>query len=224
MAVIIPLGDSQARGALADTTIFQRRRGQVFVKKYATPSNPNSAGQQDQRIKFQWAIQAWQDLSSADKDLWRANATGKVQTGYNLFVRWYLVYGAPSRNPLLIKNCSNWEITNLRSSISTGWFVNLYSTIYSNPYYLRVDNNNTLWTFEPSKGSATPTKVRLLWSGELINIPAGDTFKATFDGAQTQLIYCPAFVDATSAELFVSDDGSTFWDVDLTQLAYSAPK
>jgi hypothetical protein len=46
-----------------------------------------------------------------------------------------------------------------------------------------------------------------------ISIADGETLTVTFDGGQTLTVYLP---DISSGNLFVADDGSTYWDQDLT--------
>jgi Squalene-hopene cyclase C-terminal domain/Thrombospondin type 3 repeat/Prenyltransferase and squalene oxidase repeat len=53
-----------------------------------------------------------------------------------------------------------------------------------------------------------------------ISIADGETLTVTFDGGQTLTVYLP---DIFSGYLFVADDGSTYWDQDLTSLAKATP-
>lgn len=53
-----------------------------------------------------------------------------------------------------------------------------------------------------------------------ISIAEGETLTVTFDGGQTLTVYLPAI---SSGYLFVADDGSTYWDQNLTSLAKAAP-
>ena len=53
-----------------------------------------------------------------------------------------------------------------------------------------------------------------------ISIADGKTLTISFDGGQTLTIYLPA---VSSGFLFVADDGSTYWDQNLTNLAKAAP-
>jgi len=46
-----------------------------------------------------------------------------------------------------------------------------------------------------------------------ISIADGETLTVTFDGGQTLTVYLP---DISSGNLFVADDGSTYWDQELT--------
>jgi hypothetical protein len=53
-----------------------------------------------------------------------------------------------------------------------------------------------------------------------ISIAEGETLTITFDGGQTLIVYLPAI---SSGYLFIADDGSTYWDQNLTSLAKAAP-
>lgn len=55
------------------------------------PSNPRTVEQQANRSKFSSAIAAWQLLDSTQKSNWRVLAYGKHMSGYNLFIRNFLL-------------------------------------------------------------------------------------------------------------------------------------
>lgn len=69
--------------------------------------------------------------------------------------------------------------------------------------------------------------IALSEEGEIIlNIKAGDRVNVTFDGGQQVTLFLPALTvkPVTDFNLFPATDGSTYFDVALTQLAQAAPK
>lgn len=60
------------RNSLSNRYIFQKSHGGYQRKQYKKPYNPNSAGQQTQRSKFNDAVIWALGLSEAEKDVYRA--------------------------------------------------------------------------------------------------------------------------------------------------------
>lgn len=48
--------------------------------------------QQARRSKFASAVEAWQNLSAEQKETWRQKAWGRMMSGYNLYLREYMLY------------------------------------------------------------------------------------------------------------------------------------
>ena len=75
--------------------IYQNRRckeGLIPVQmKFYKPTNPQTEPQQTNRQKITDAVLAWQNLTEQEKQVYNRNALGQALTGYNLFVKNYLL-------------------------------------------------------------------------------------------------------------------------------------
>lgn len=75
--------------------IYQQRKckeGKITIKmKFYTPYNPQTEPQQLNRSKIIFAVLAWQGLTPEQKSAYNYNAKGTIYSGYNLFVREYLL-------------------------------------------------------------------------------------------------------------------------------------
>ena len=75
--------------------VYQMRRckeGYIPVQmKFYSPTNPQTEIQQSNRQKIADAVLAWQDLTDEQKEVYNENASGMKLTGYNLFVKNYLL-------------------------------------------------------------------------------------------------------------------------------------
>jgi len=66
--------------------------GFVQVKEvFYTPTNPQTGPQQAWRLIFSQGVAAWQALSEEEKEEYRARADYFSFTGFNLFMREYLL-------------------------------------------------------------------------------------------------------------------------------------
>jgi hypothetical protein len=84
------LFSEQARGTLADTITYQRNRKNPQAHKRLNRQDRRTASQLSQRSLFADAVAAWQALSEAQKDVYRARATGTGgRSGYNIFLSEY---------------------------------------------------------------------------------------------------------------------------------------
>jgi len=65
---------------------------QVNVKeRFYIPHNPQTEAQQANRNKFKDAISAWYALTDEEKEVYNERAKGKNMTGYNIFVKEYML-------------------------------------------------------------------------------------------------------------------------------------
>lgn len=75
--------------------IYQMRHckiGYVPIKmKFYEPYNPQTEPQQTNRQKLADAVAAWQSLTTEQKRVYNKNAVGQRFTGYNLFIREYML-------------------------------------------------------------------------------------------------------------------------------------
>ena len=74
--------------------VYQRRRngGRVVTAliRHMIPKNPRTEGQQANRQKIADGVEAWQNLTSEQKEVYNVRTIGKKMSGYNLFLREYL--------------------------------------------------------------------------------------------------------------------------------------
>ena len=75
--------------------IYQQRKcrtGRETVKmKFYKPTNPRTEKQQANRQKLASANLAWKSLTDEQKKVYNKNAIGTVMTGYNLFIKKFLL-------------------------------------------------------------------------------------------------------------------------------------
>ena len=113
--VTIPLLSISSTGKIADTLIFEKWKNKQTVKRYAKPSNPDTAKQQTQRSYMVPVIEAWHNdgYTQADKDAW--NYYAKVikinATGYNMFTRFKINAQKDSKTWEKLTNCLVSNIT-----------------------------------------------------------------------------------------------------------------
>lgn len=75
--------------------IYRSRKVNGVVKLQQTvfyrPSQPRTVDQQANRSKFADAVSSWQSLSDSDRDLWRRRAYSRHFSGYNLYLKSYML-------------------------------------------------------------------------------------------------------------------------------------
>jgi len=88
-------GEDRFGNAESKWGIYQiRTRGekQTLVKEeYYSPSNPQTGSQQANRQKLADGIIAWQGLTSGQKEVYNERVKYKNLSGYNLFLKEYLL-------------------------------------------------------------------------------------------------------------------------------------
>ena len=89
--VLGPLFSVRAWGTLDGTLVYQRRPGMSTVMRRRVPANPDTGAQQEQRASFAAAVSSWKVLSDASKAWWQVKAWGMGTSGYNLYVKNYLL-------------------------------------------------------------------------------------------------------------------------------------
>ncbi len=77
------------------TGIYQTRhsagRQETVLMNYYSPANPRSESQQTNRGKMASAVSAWQALTTEEKQVYNQKAFGKHMSGYNVFLKEYLL-------------------------------------------------------------------------------------------------------------------------------------
>lgn len=85
-------GDPDPKDILGIYQVKTRWPGRPISKqKFYVPANPQTVSQQANRVKFAAGIVAWQALTPAEKVVYNKNAIGKHMTGFNLFLRQYML-------------------------------------------------------------------------------------------------------------------------------------
>ena len=83
-------GDESDIGGIYQVRSYEGKQQQVKMKYY-TPTNPRTEAQQNWRASFATGVSNWQGLSENEKDNWREMAEDRPLTGFNLFLRTYLL-------------------------------------------------------------------------------------------------------------------------------------
>jgi|ERR1700741_587626 len=82
-----PLLSFGARGTIAKTQVYANWRGVPYARRYAIPSNPQSAEQTKTRGTFAWLQAVFKLLAPAVQSAWVAAAKGRPLTDRNLFAK-----------------------------------------------------------------------------------------------------------------------------------------
>lgn len=214
--IVTPYGDPNAHGTLGKTLTFIRRRGGVYVRPYRIPKDPRSVDQLAQRQLFQDAIDAWFASSSQTKDFYNNRASGQLYTGYNLFLQTYMLGNLPSTTQFQLIDIESATLGNVRSTFIHGWRFSFNPDPAGAPWGSIWDNENLFSDGSTHTPARTLTLV-LTSADETLAVEFRDTVTIDFDGAQQLTIFLPAVGSNTT--LYVSDDGSSYWDSGFTQLA-----
>ena len=81
-----PLGSGEVRGRYRDY-IFANRQGTQYVKRYRIPFDPKTDKQLENRAKWKYIAQSWQNLTDSEKAEYNLRATEQRFSGFNLYVR-----------------------------------------------------------------------------------------------------------------------------------------
>ncbi len=85
--VTAPLLSFGASGQVAKTQVYSTWKGRPYVRRYVTPSNPQSTEQSLTRDVFSWLNSVWKVAPADFRLAWTAAAKGQVMTDRNLFVK-----------------------------------------------------------------------------------------------------------------------------------------
>jgi len=80
-----PLLSFDAAGTIAKTAVYAKWKGRGYVRRYVTPSNPQTAEQSLTRNTFGFLQSVYKIAPALVTDSWDAYARGKVLTGRNAF-------------------------------------------------------------------------------------------------------------------------------------------
>lgn len=96
MAVVIPYGDAQAHGSLADSISFRRHRGRVVLQKKPHSRQPGTPGQLAQRQRFKDGWQSYHALNLWELQYVQTKATQAQTSPSAWYLSQYLTDNIPS--------------------------------------------------------------------------------------------------------------------------------
>lgn len=85
--VTAPLLSFSAGGAIAKSQVYASWKGIPYVRRYVTPSNPQSTDQTKTRSVFTTLTKVWKNLTSESAAPFAAFATGKPLTDRNAYLK-----------------------------------------------------------------------------------------------------------------------------------------
>lgn len=81
-----PLLSLSASGQIAKTQVASHWKGIAYMRRYAVPANPQTAGQTMTRSVFHWLVQVWKLLGANTQAAWTLAAKGQNKTNRNIFI------------------------------------------------------------------------------------------------------------------------------------------
>ena len=78
-------------GRIGVDLLYQTWKGIEYIRKKPIPAYTNTEKQAKNRAKFAKAVAAWQDLTDVEKGLWRALSYGTNMSGYEYFIKKYIL-------------------------------------------------------------------------------------------------------------------------------------
>ena len=81
-----PLLSLGASGTLAKTLVYSKWKGRPYVRRWVTPANPQTAGQDLTRNVFSYMSDLWKGAPTDVRSPWVRFAQGQVLTGRNAFI------------------------------------------------------------------------------------------------------------------------------------------
>lgn len=82
-----PLLSFGASGQIGQTLVASKWKGRQYMRRYATPTNPNTSSQQEVRGAFQFLNSVYKVAPTDVVDAWAAYAQGQVMTDRNAFIK-----------------------------------------------------------------------------------------------------------------------------------------
>lgn len=75
---------------MGNGTVYSSWNGRAYAKQYTSPSNPNTAAQNSQRVMFHFLTNAWSHIATVAKATWQEPASRTRITPANAFVSYNL--------------------------------------------------------------------------------------------------------------------------------------
>jgi hypothetical protein len=223
MAIIIPYNDPSAHGSIADSVSFRRRFNTVILQKKPHPKQPNTDAQKAQRNLFKTASTDWYSYDAWSKDYFVARGKQLGMTARNLFLSAKLKNIMPSQNPCIGGAADAMQLQNIRATESQGVKWRAYIFISDFDIGWIYDTENIF--HKGSEGGNQPLAIRIKALTESVTYHFRDAlylqFRGTTPPTANFIIRVPEFSIAIDEEkwLWVSEDGSVFYDQNLVHLA-----
>lgn len=224
MAKIVPYGDLNAHGSLANSLSFRRRFNYVILQKKPFPKQPNSAGQIAQRSAFKTAVSEWYFLNTPTRTFYNTRGAELNMTGQNLYVKQKLINDLPSTTPLPVGDCTNMVINNLRGTSAN--MIRIECNVKPSGSGLgRVTDNGNVYsdliTVSPDQNLWLHFD-RLSMPGVEYQFRDSLSLSLVSGGSPLDILIRFPVIDLLSKsndDLYISDDGSAYWDIAMTELA-----
>jgi beta-lactamase superfamily II metal-dependent hydrolase len=126
--------------------------------------------------------------------------------------------------PLTISHIENAWLAQTRSAESSGFAWAFYQVGYNDSnhrYGWLLDSGNT-WSDQHSLPNTPPVKLSIYNNSTTVNVLEGDYVSLQYDGGKTIKIYPPPLSDENSI-FYINNEGSTYYDIELCNLAKSVP-
>lgn len=217
--IITPYGDSQAHGTIANTFIFVRYRGIVYAKPYRIPFDPKTPDQINQRQVFLAAIKSWNSQDSRTKSYYNIVTAESSINGINLFVQKYIFGQLPSTQPMELHDIVNLSIGTTRATVLNGWTFSVHLEGFPPSLGSIADNENLFYDGSASGVDRQP-KINIIQGTQIINILRRDNLIITYNGDEMITVFLPD-IDS-NITLYISEDGSTYYNKTMTALACAA--
>jgi len=94
-----PLLSFGASGQIGQTLVASKWKGRPYMRRYATPTNPNTTDQQEVRGAFQFLNNVYKVAPTDVVDAWAAYAQGQVMTDRNAWIKKNLPILRPAGQP-----------------------------------------------------------------------------------------------------------------------------
>lgn len=219
-----PLMSVSARGRIAGSLIFRETKGIPVIQKFTKVHDRKSPAQLAHRAFFRGIVAAWKTHTPQEKATLEPKVKGLPLTTYDYYIKKFFETGEDPLGPPPV-------LTNIMVTTITNLFIP--TTIMTPPEQIEIGFGSIpsmTWiasildpTNEFMFGQNPPTQEIL---GTILNlwehtVPAGYTVYISTDILTNFPIYYP---EATGwIMLYPATDGSTYYDIELTQLAQAAP-
>lgn len=210
--------------------VWYYRDGSHISRAYVKPVQPATTKQVTWWDIFADGVAEWQSLNQSQKNIWniKTQHIHESMTGFNLFMRNYLrshYSPAPSTNPLMVRKVSAGVIYNLRgvNGYNGSWLYIRYSPILA--LAINYDNSNYFWSYNTLSSAAALTIRLMCSSNPTISYQYADGVDIEYWDSlgipKNLRIKIPAvsLPYPTRIDLWVADDGSTYYDSAMTLLA-----
>ena len=223
MAIIFPYNDPNAHGSIAGAS-FRRRGNIVVFQKKPKPKQPNTPGQIAQRQAFSDAAKAWYSYDATSKEYFYKRGKELGMSARNLFISAYLKGIMPSTTELQFKEITNIQIQTPAAPELKSWKFRFINRNLGHDMGIIFDNENIFDKETTYENVVNIGIVIIAWEDTLI-LPFRYAFylqgKLQDDSIEERIIRLPVWTlyPVSSKQFFFSDDGSCFYDVNLSHLA-----